>query len=138
QLGVEELHIVHLARHLMELQHDGQGGAMLRDRLVDMGFHVHLDKLTREVPGENRVTGLRFSDGTMLDCEMVIVSTGIRPNVTLAQRAGLTVDRGIVIGDDLRSPDDPHIYAVGECTQHRGTTYGLVAPLWEQTRVLAE
>ena len=84
------------------------------------------------------VTGLRFADGTMLDCDLVVVAAGIRPNVDLARTAGLTVARGVVIGDDLRSPDDRNIYAIGECAEHRGCCYGLVAPLWEQARVLAE
>src|SRR5690606_40655863 len=84
------------------------------------------------------VTGLRFDDGTMLDCDMVVLSAGIRPNVDLARNAGLDVERGIVVGDDLRCPGDDHIYALGECVEHRGVTYGLVAPLWEQARVLAD
>ncbi len=69
---------------------------------------------------------------------MLVISAGIRPNVKVAKDAGLTVERGIVVGDDLACPDDPNIYAVGECNQHRGQVYGLIAPLWEQTRVLAD
>ena len=69
---------------------------------------------------------------------MVVISAGIRPNVELAIDAGLTVERGIVVTDELRCPGDPHVYAVGECAQHRGQLYGLVAPLWEQAKVLAD
>ena len=69
---------------------------------------------------------------------MVVVSAGIRPNVAIARDAGLAVERGIVVGDDLRTANDPDIYAIGECAQHRGQVYGLVAPLWEQAQVLAE
>lgn len=138
QRGVAEVHVIHLAGHLMEMQLDSQGGEMLKQKLEDMGFHVHLEKATREVLGNSRVTGLRFADGTMLDCDMVVVAAGIRPKVDLARRAGLTISRGIVVGDDLRSPNDPNIYALGECVEHRGMTYGLVAPLWEQARILAE
>jgi nitrite reductase (NADH) large subunit len=138
ELGVEEVHVVHLMSHLMEMQIDPTGGALLRDRLEEMGVHVHLERATRQVLGEERVTGIRFADGTLLDCDMVVVSAGIRPNVDLARNAGLTVRRGMVVTDDLRSPDDPNIYGVGECVEHRGQTYGLVAPLWEQARVLAD
>ena len=79
-----------------------------------------------------------FSDGSSIDCDMLVIATGIRPNVGLAQRAGLTVERAIVVDDHMRSIDDDNIYVVGECAQHRGQVYGLVAPLWEQARVLAD
>ena len=138
ELKVPEVHIVHLMPHLMEMQMDAGGSEILMGRLLDLGMKVHLAKATREVLGEDRVTGLRFEDGTMLDCDMVVVSAGIRPNVDLARNAGLPVGRGMIVRDDLRSPEDPHIYGLGECVEHRGATYGLVAPLWEQARVLAD
>lgn len=138
ELKVNEVHVVHLMTHLMEVQLDRPGGDMLTRRLQEMGVRVHLEKATREILGNGKVTGLRFGDGTMLDCEMVVISAGIRPNVDLARNAGLTVNRGVVVGDDLRSPDDASVYALGECVEHRGCTYGLVAPLWEQAKVLAE
>lgn len=138
ELNVPEVHVVHLMPHLMEMQMDGQGSEILMRRLCDLGLQVHLNKATRAVLGDGRVTGLRFEDGTMLDCDMVVVSAGIRPNVELARNAGLSVNRGIVVGDDLRTPDDANVYAVGECVEHRGSTYGLVAPLWDQARVLAD
>jgi nitrite reductase (NADH) large subunit len=103
-----------------------------------MGVTVHLEKNTAAVLGNDNVTGLQFKDGSTLDCDMVVISAGIRPNAGLAKQAGLTVERGIVVGDDLASPDDPDIYSVGECAQHRGQVYGLVAPLWEQTHILAD
>jgi nitrite reductase (NADH) large subunit len=138
ELQVPEVHVVHLMPHLMEMQMDEPGSDILMRRLQDLGLHVHLRKATREVLGNGRVTGLRFDDGTMLDCDMVVVSAGIRPNVELARNAGLSVGRGIIVGDDLRSPDDAHVYGLGECIEHRGSTYGLVAPLWDQARVLAD
>jgi len=90
------------------------------------------------VLGEHDVTGLMFQDGTTLACDMLVISAGIRPNVALAREAGITVERGIVVNDDLSCQNDPAIYAIGECAQHRGQTYGLVAPLWEQAQRLAE
>jgi nitrite reductase (NADH) large subunit len=68
---------------------------------------------------------------------MLVVSAGIKPNTDLAVRCGLTVERGIVVDNHLRTIDDFDVYSVGECVQHRGTVYGLVAPLWEQGKVLA-
>jgi nitrite reductase (NADH) large subunit len=98
---------------------------------------VHLRKATVGLIGDGAVKALLFADGSTLDCDLLVIAAGIRPNATLAREAGLDVERGIVVGDDLRT-SDPDVYAVGECAQHRGKTYGLVAPLWEQTRVLAE
>ncbi len=132
-----EVHVVHLMPYLMELQLDAMGGAILQRSLEKMGLHFHLKKNTRELLGEERVSGLKFEDGGTLSCDLLVISAGIRPNVQLAREAGLLVERAIVVGDDLRS-DDPDIYALGECAQHRGRTYGLVAPLWEQAQVLAD
>jgi nitrite reductase (NADH) large subunit len=133
-----ESHIVHLAGHLMEMQLDVAGGIILRKAIEDMGIHVHVKKLTTEVLGADKVTGLTFKDGETLDCDMVIVAAGIKPNSELGFRAGLTVERAIVVDDHMRSIDDPDVYVVGECAQHRGRVYGLVAPLWEQGKVFAD
>ena len=137
QLGVE-VHVVHLMGHLMEVQLDATAGAMLRAAMDRLGVHTHLARRTSAITGTSQITGLMFDDGTRLDCDMVVMSAGIRPNVSLAREAGLKVERGIVVGDDLRSVSDPAIFAIGECAQHRGQVYGLVAPLWEQAEVLAE
>jgi nitrite reductase (NADH) large subunit len=79
-----------------------------------------------------------FSDDTTLDCDMVVISAGITANSEIAIGSGLTVERGIVVDDQMRCVDDRNIYSVGECAQHRGTMYGLVAPLWDQAKVLAD
>jgi len=134
-----EVHVVHLGTHLMEMQLDTPGGAMLRKAMEGMGAQVHLGKLTTTVLLDgDKVAGLRFKDGTELACDMVVVSAGIRPNAEIGSRAGLTVERAIVVGNDMRSIDDPRVYAVGECVQHRGKVYGLVAPLWDQAKVFAD
>jgi len=132
-----EVHVVHLMKHLMEVQLDPAAGRMLERLLKGMGMHVHLSRATCGVIGDDRVQGLLFADGLTLDCDMLVLSAGIRPNVQLAVDAGLEVERGIVVGDDLATSDE-HVFALGECAQHRGMTYGLVAPLWEQARVLAD
>jgi nitrite reductase (NADH) large subunit len=132
-----ETHVVHLMGHLMEVQLDGQAGRMLKRSMEEMGVAVHLEKQTTAILGNGHVTGLQFKDGSTLDCELVVISAGIRPNAQLAKGAGLKVERGIVV-DDRMTTDDPDVFAVGECAEHRGMTYGLVAPLWEQTAVLAD
>jgi len=133
-----EVHVVHLSERLMNQQLDGASGAMLLDAMKALGVQVHLSKHTTALRVEHgRVAGLDFKDGTSLPCDMVVVSAGIRPNVDLALAAGLTVERAIVTDNHMRSIDDHNIYVVGECAQHRGMVYGLVAPLWEQAKVLA-
>jgi NAD(P)H-nitrite reductase large subunit len=131
-----DTHVVHLMPHLMEAQIDEQAGSVLRAQLERMGLRLHLEARTSAVLGNGHVEGLEFANGSRLDCELVVIAAGIRPNVTLAVDAGLNVDRGIVVGDDLACA--PDVYAVGECAEHRGKVYGLVAPLWEQTARLAD
>ena len=136
-----EVHVVHLMPHLMEAQLDASGGAVLQRQLEQMGLRFHLNTLTTTVTTANPggdVTGLIFKDGTTLACDMVVISAGIRPNVDLARRAGLEVDRGIVVDDTLACRPADDVFAIGECAQHRGRVYGLVAPVWEQAHVLAD
>jgi nitrite reductase (NADH) large subunit len=133
-----ETHVVHLGDYLMPAQLDPTGAAILRTMMEKMGVNIHVHKSTTEILGQDRVTGLAFKDGGTLDCDMVVVSAGIRPNVEIARAAGLTVERAIVVDNHMRCLDDMNIYSVGECAQHRGMVYGLVAPLWEQAKVFAD
>ena len=133
-----EVHVIHLAPWLMNNQLDPQAGAILRGIMEKMGVQVHLEKATATVRGDDSVTGLEFKDGSVLDCDMVVISTGITPNAEVGRECGLTVERAIVTDNQMRSVDDPDIYVVGECAQHRGRVYGLVAPLWEMGQVLAD
>ena len=133
-----EVDVVHLMGWLMETQLDSRSGRLLQQSLEDLGVRFHLEKLTTGVLGNGHVTGLQFKDGDVLDCDMLVISAGIRPNVDLARMAGLHVRRGILVNDSLTCRNDQDIYAIGECAEHRGQVYGLVAPLWDQARVLAE
>ena len=133
-----EVHVVHLLAHLMDVQLDQQASGVLKGTLEKMGVRFHLEKSTTQVLGDERVTGVAFKDGSTLDCDLVVISAGIRPNVELARQAGLSVERAMVVGDDLACRNDMQVFGVGECIQHRGKTYGLVAPLWEQAQVLGE
>src|SRR5438105_1946426 len=133
-----EVTVVEVAPHLMVQQLDPTGGALLRQKLEAMGVRVLLEKATTHLLGEDgRVTGVRFQDGSVLETDMVVISCGIRPNVDEARAAGLAVERGIVVDDQLHT-SDADIFAVGECAQHRGRLYGLVDPVYEQARVLAD
>jgi nitrite reductase (NADH) large subunit len=130
--------VVHVMPWLMERQLDETAGRLLQRALQARGIRFLLQTRTTElVAGESgRVCALKFSDGGTLEADLVVMAVGIRPNTELAQAAGLHCDRGIVV-DDTMQTFDPRIYAVGECVAHRGVTYGLVAPLFEQAKVAA-
>ena len=130
--------VIHLAGHLMQQQLDAAAGAILRQGMERLGLEILLSKNTTKVLGDGAVEGLQFADGTTLDCDMVVISAGIKPNCEVAAGTGLTVERALVVDDQMRAIDDRNIYVVGECAQHRGQVYGLVAPLWEQAKVLAD
>ena len=136
-----EVHVVHLAQHLMNQQLDTPAAASCATRWRRWACTVHLGRrsTTRGARASERVTGLAFKDGTTLDCDMVVISAGIKPNAELgAARAGSPSSAAIVVDNHMRSVDDFDVYVVGECAQHRGVIYGLVAPLWEQAKVLAD
>ncbi len=128
--------VVHLLGHLMERQLDVTAAKMLQQSLQDKGMKFLMDHATEEVLGDDHVTGLKFSDGTEIAADLLVMAVGIKPNIELAQNAGLHCERGIVVNDTMQT-FDPGIYSVGECVQHRGVCYGLVAPLFEQAKVAA-
>ncbi len=128
--------VVHGMDRLMDLQVDGSGGAVLRRSVEALGVGVHLGSFASRVLGTRSVTGVGLADGREVQGELVVLACGVRPNVDLARATGLDVDRGVVVDDQLRT-SDPAVYAIGECAQHRGQVYGLVAPAWEQAAVLS-
>jgi nitrite reductase [NAD(P)H] large subunit len=131
-----EVTVIHLMQTLMERQLDPDAGNYLAGKMEDLGIRVLLGRSTTAIVGDDRAEGVALEDGSVLDAELVVVAAGIRPNVELAYRAGLAVNRAIVVNDWMET-SDPDIFAVGECVEHRGVCYGLVAPLIEQAKVLA-
>ena len=131
--------VVHANDWLMERQLDDVAGRMLQQSLAERGMQFLMQAQTQELlAGEGgRVRAVRFKDGSEVPADLVVMAVGIRPSTALAQRMHLHVDRGIVVSDTLPTVTDPRIYAVGECAAHRGVAYGLVAPLFEQGKVLA-
>lgn len=128
--------VVHLLQSLMERQLDLSGGWYLQRKIEALGVTVVLGKQTQSFLGNGRVEGLRFTSGEEIQADLVVIATGIRPNADLALAAGLEVNRGIIVNDYMET-SHPDILAVGECTEHRGETFGLVAPLLEQGKILA-
>ncbi|MDP3921155.1 MAG: nitrite reductase large subunit NirB [Candidatus Omnitrophota bacterium] len=128
--------VVHIMDRLMERQVDEKGGWFLKREFEKMGIDVLLKRSTARIMGDKDVDGVLFKDGEIIGADMVVVACGIRPNVALGKKAGLQVNRGIVVNDYMET-NNPDIFAVGECVEHRGMVYGLVAPLWDQGKVLA-
>ena len=131
-----EVTVVHLMSTLMERQLDPDGGNYLTGKMEDLGIRVLLGRSTTAIVGDERAEGVALENGEILEAGLVVVAAGIRPNVELGYKAGLHVNRGVVVNDYMET-SDPDIFAVGECVEHRGTCYGLVAPLLEQGKVLA-
>ncbi|MGG3623211.1 nitrite reductase large subunit NirB [Bacillus gobiensis] len=129
--------VIHVFDTLMERQLDPTASKLLQAELEDQGMKFLMSKQTEELYGADRVEGLRFKDGSELDVDLVVMAVGIRPNVALAKEHGVEVNRGIVVNDYLET-NVKNVYSVGECAEHRGTVYGLVAPLYEQGAVLAK
>ena len=128
--------VVHLQTTLMERQLDAEAGRMLQKSLEDRGMKFRISANTEAILGSDKVSAVRFQDGSEIPADIVVMAVGIRPNIELAKKVGIYCERGIVV-DDTMLTYDPRIYAVGECVQHRGQAYGLVAPLFEQARVCA-
>ncbi|MEM6943984.1 MAG: FAD-dependent oxidoreductase, partial [Pseudomonadota bacterium] len=128
--------VLHLMPHLMERQLDQAAARLLQDALEARGVAVRCRANTRAILGEDRVRAVQLDDGTEIPADIVCMAVGIRPSAALAEAAGLAVGRGIAV-DDALVTSDPSILALGECAEHRGICYGLVAPLYEMAAVAA-
>lgn len=133
-----EVTVIHSRDILLNRQLDREAAKLLEAELASRGVKFKMPAQTEELLGdaEGHVCGVRFADGSELPCDLFVMAIGIRPNMTLAQSAGIRCEQGVVVNDTLQT-FDPAIYAVGECIQHRGDTFGLVAPLFEQAKVCA-
>ncbi len=128
--------VVHLGHGLMNTQLDFVGGEMLRRQIERCGMFVRVGRTIQTIVGEGRVEGVVLDDGQHLAADVVVAACGVRPRVDLARNSGIPVNKGILVNDTLAT-QVPGVYAIGECTEHAGVTYGLVAPAWEQASVLA-
>ena len=131
--------VVHVMPTLMERQLDATAGKMLEKSLQERGMQFLIGAQTQELVGgaDGRVTAVKFKDGSQVPADLVVMAVGIRPNTALAESMRLYCNKGIVVNDTMQTTTDARIYAVGECAAHRGIAYGLVAPLFEQGKVLA-
>lgn len=131
--------VVNDAAYLLNRQLDEEASALLRAALEAKGIAFKVSAISAAIEHDaetGNLLGIRFKDDSLLACDLVVMAVGIRPNVALARSMGLQVDKAILVNDTLQT-FDPRIYAVGECVQHRGALFGLVAPLYEQAKVCA-
>ncbi|KQO66183.1 hypothetical protein ASF22_20685 [Methylobacterium sp. Leaf87] len=135
RLGVDTT-LLHVMDRLMERQLDHAAAGLVKRAMEARGVKVLLKADTATVEGDGKVERLILSDGTVLPADLVVMSVGVRPNVALAQNAGIAVGRGIKVDDRMQS-SDPRIFALGECAEHRGQIYGLVEPAYEQAETLS-
>jgi nitrite reductase (NADH) large subunit len=129
--------IIHLAKTLMNTQLDAIGGEMLGRQIERCGIFARTGRTIESVYGDESVRGVILDDGTTLPADLLVLACGVRPRVDVAIASGLPVNRGIVVNDALAT-EVPGIYAVGECAEHHGKTYGIVSPAWDQAAVLAD
>ncbi|HEV7276070.1 MAG TPA: nitrite reductase large subunit NirB [Devosiaceae bacterium] len=129
--------VLHLMGHLMERQLDPAAGYLLQQELESRGITIHCRAQTKAILGHGRVEAVVLDDGTVYPADIVVMAVGIRPETRIATDAGLQVERGIVVSDQMVT-SDPDIVAVGECVEHEGIVYGLVAPLYDMARVAAK
>ncbi len=146
-LGLEAAHglarngmgvtVVHLMPSLMERQFDAVSAGLLAAALAARGIAVLTGASTSAIVGPDRVRGVTLADGRDLPADIVVMAAGVRPSIGVARAAGLACGRGVLVDDAMRT-DDPSIFAIGECAEHRGQVVGLVAPAWDMARVCAE
>lgn len=129
--------VVQLKKTLMNAQLDEIGGEMLERQIERAGIFVRTGRTVEAVYAEETVKGVYLDDGTTRPADIVVLACGVRPRIDLAKASGLPVNRGIIVNDTLAT-EVPSVYAFGECAEHAGKTYGIVAPVWEQAAVLAD
>lgn len=132
-----EVTVIHLMPTIMERQLDPAAAYLLEKALAERGIEIITKANTKQILGTDKVEGIELEDGRIILGDMVVMAVGIRPASQLAKDAGLAVNRGIVVDDGMMT-SDACVFALGECAEHRGVCYGLVAPLYEAARVLAD
>jgi nitrite reductase (NADH) large subunit len=145
-LGLEAAHglalrgakvtLAHVTDRLMERQLDETGAELLKREVERKGVRILLNASATQIHGEKGVEFVEFRDGSTLRADAVVFAVGVRANAELARASGVTVNRGVIVDDCLRTSAEC-VYAIGECAEHRGQCYGLVEPAYEQARVLA-
>ena len=129
--------VVHASKTLMNAQLDELGGEMLEREIERCGIFVRTGRTVESVLGEDRIDGVRLDDQKTLAADMLVLACGVRPRIDVARASGLPINKGIIVNDTLAT-EAPGVYAIGDCAEHAGKLYGIVAPAWDQAAVLAD
>ncbi len=129
--------VVESSATLMSRQLDQHAAALLKNKIKNLGINVMLNEQVEEILGDDRVHSIRLASGKVIDCDCIILAVGVRSNNLLASNAGLHTAQGIIVDDTMRT-NDANIFAIGDCAQHRGKVYGLLAPGFEQASIAAQ
>ncbi len=121
---------------ILNRQLDTEGGTLLVQILRELHMEVVLSGEAARILGDDHVEGVELKDGRILECDLLLVSAGVRPDTALAKAAGLSVERGVVVDDEMRT-SDPAIYAAGDLAEHRGIVYGIWPASVEQAKIAA-
>ena len=132
-----EVTVIHLMGHLMERQLDPSAGYLLQKDLEKRGISILVNASTKAIVGSEKVEGVELADGTIIPADLVVMAVGIRPETTVAKAAGLDVGRGVKVSAQMLT-SDPDVLALGECVEFEGLLFGLVAPLYDQAKVVAK
>lgn len=133
-----DVHLIHNGARLMHQHLDEYAARVVQDRVGQLGITVHLRQGIKAISGVDCITGLELSDGSRVDCDLLVVSTGLIPNTWLAYQCGLSVERGIAVDRQQAAVGDRHVYALGECAQYRATIHGSDRAIEQQSRVIAD
>jgi nitrite reductase (NADH) large subunit len=132
-----EITLVQQGDYLMNRQLDETAAGILQKQIEDLGIRVIVSTGVRQITGEGRVTGVILRNRALIECDTVLFCSGISPNIQLGRSARLKINRGILIDEQLKTSNES-IYAIGECSEYEGTTYGIVSPGYEQASVLGD
>jgi len=131
-----DVDVIEYFDRLLWRQLDIEGSALLKSQIEAMGIRVKCGMACIEVEGKRRVSSLSFKSGVSLPAELVVIAAGIRPDIDLAQAAGLETDRGVVVDRYLRTSVST-VYAAGDLIQHQGRIYGIIPASFDQARAAA-
>lgn len=136
-LGITNTQVIEFAPRLMPRQIDEPGSRILQNKLQNLGLSIHTSKNTSAILGDECITGMRFSDDSVIDVDMLVISAGIKPRDEIAKACGIaTGPRGGIMVNEEMQTSDPDIFAIGECALYNGMIYGLVAPGYEMADVV--
>jgi ferredoxin-nitrate reductase len=128
--------VIQRISRLMDRQLDPLGSSLLHELLTDKGIQIYYNDEVERFIGTKIIEGIRLKSGVVINCQAVVIAVGTIPNIEIAQSAGLTCNRGILVNEYLQT-NDPSVYAIGEVAEFKGFLYGITAAAEEQALIVA-